>query len=129
MKSEIKSTVISILLVIVAIFGCGYLVVAYLNGPGREIQKTERKIERQTNQESQQYTETQLRAIRDQINQYNANSVSLSVLQKDPTGNATVIQTITVQQQGIITFVKTTVKTLPQDSVPADVAMFVNTAQ
>ena len=80
-----QSTVGAILMVLVGliafvalIVGIGYGIAAYNRGPGKEIRKSEVQVEREVNQCSQQYTETQVRSMRDQIVQYNTNAVELA---------------------------------------------------
>ena len=115
-----------IVLAVVLVFALGYVTVAYLRGPGKEIQKQEKQNEREVNQTSQQYVETQVRAMRDQINQYNTNAVELAKASQDPVGNADTIKALNTAQQGIVTFVRTQSKTIATDAVPADIRQFLS---
>lgn len=130
---ETKSSVSSVLavifvvaLVLAAMFGFGYYIKFYMAGPGLEIQKQERINERKSNEESQQYTETQIRGMRDQIMQYNANTATLAILRKDPIGNKDVIDAMVIQQRGIVTMVRTQSQTIPAENVPFDISAFLS---
>lgn len=80
--------------------------------------------QREINQNTQQYAETQVRAMRDQITQYNENEVELAELNKDPVKNETVIKALKTQQAGIVVFVRTQSKTLNPNAVPSDIRSF-----
>ena len=104
----------------------GYAAVAWNRGPGMQIEKSKRQVERQVNENSQQYVETQARAMRDQISQYNANAVELAKLQQDPTANADVIKQLQAAQNGIVVFVKSTAGTISADALPDDIRAFLD---
>ena len=82
--------------------------------------------EREINQNTQQYQETQVRGMRDQISKYESNDVELAVLKQDSTKNADVITSLERQQTGIVTFVRKQSNTLRPDAVPDDIRQFLS---
>jgi competence protein ComGC len=100
-------------------------VILYQRTAQPEIIKNDRQNERVGNENSQQYVETQVRAMRDQLTQYDTNAVNLAVLQKDPSGNAEVIEQLNTAQNGIVTFVRQQALTIPASAVPSDIQEFI----
>ena len=103
----------------------GYLLVAFILGPGKEIQKAGMAVERQVNQTSQQYVSTQVRSMRDQIAKYDTNEIEILKLAKDES-NADVVAAMQTQQKGIVRFVRTACKDIAADAIPADVRDFLD---
>ena len=112
-----------VVLGIATLFGLGYLTWALIYGPGRAIRTLDVQIDREVTQNSQQYVESQVRAMRDQIVKYQENSVEIAKLERD-SKNAQVVSTIKTQQQGILRFVKNQAKTIPADALPEDIRSF-----
>ncbi len=114
-----------ILLGIVAVGGLGYLTVAFMMGPGKEIQRAGAAIERQVNQASQQYVATQVRSMRDQIARYETNTIEMLKLSKDET-NGDIVSAMQAQQKSLVRFMRAQAKEVPADAIPADVADFLS---
>jgi hypothetical protein len=113
------------LLGVAALFAVGYLIFFLTMGPGQAIRKLDAQIDRAVNQESQQYVETRVRAMRDQITKYNENAVEMARLERDP-DNAKVAETMQTQQAGILAMIRAQARELSEESLPADVRAFLS---